>query len=585
MFMRKVLERIDGPPTAAYSPLSPKSTLIEISISHHPLEDALVDCSLLTSTCEASAGAPVMVKKGEDPPRGTLHEKTNTTFSAAASTPITSYRQSFCAAFLAWDEILCWFPVIICMLFSMPGGSMHCFGNITIYIASYLRIYTDETICYSDVQWIYAIQAITQGLAVPLGSKLENYIGVRFAALVSGWTLSLSLISSYFASSYKLLLLTYGVLFGIGSGMVYVLPLSVALKWRPKHKGLVTGLIFIARGMSVSFLSPWQTWYVNPLNKAPTYFPYNSNEQYYVEESILNNVPYVFLWMGIGFAILQLFCAVFMHNPKQVCRALRILNVAYREMGFDAYDVRKTRASTDLHFTEKNNSRSSQNRQVATKIPRMSIFQILTYPQFWVMWLIMCCNWQSICFVNGYWKVIGQVEFGLADAMLAYLGGIVAVFNSISRLIWGYAMDFYGFKVTMTIFCFGFSGFLLAIPICKQLSPSVMVVSYHFVLYFLKILDAGAFTIVAPEVSNIFGDYNFSAVFGLLYTARAIGTVVCACIVASLYGRIGGVGVCVAMAIFTLLAGFINLSGILKPLPSIAECSDVKYSSRKEGTA
>ncbi|KAF8822685.1 transporter, major facilitator family protein, partial [Cardiosporidium cionae] len=532
-----------------YPSLYPESALIKRNSSCHSSEGALDHASPQASTRAPSAGAPIMDGRGEDPSHNASRTKIDLTLSTTDSASIVSHRHAFYIIFLTWEKIRCWLPVIICLLFSMPGGSMHCFGNITIYIASYLRIHADEAIRYSDVQWIYAVQAIMQGIATPLGGKLEAYVGVRLAALASSLTLCLSLIFSYFATSYNLLLLTYGVLFGIGNGLLYVLPLSLALKWQPEHKGVVTGLYFFARGVILSFVSPWQTWYVNPLNKTPTYFPFHSNEQYYVEESILQNVPYVFLWMGIGFAVLQLFCLFFMHDPKQ----------------------------NDMDMPKNNIPDRLQEITLPKNNLTLTIFQILTYQQFWVLWLILFCNWQSVCFVNGYWKIIGQVDFGITDSSLAYLGGLVAIVNSMSRIVWGRAMDLCGFRASMSLFCFGFSGFLCIIPICKQLGSTVMMISYHITLYFLKILDAGAFTIVAPEVSNIFGENNFSTVFGLLYTARAVGTAVSAIIITSLYDRIGGVGLCLAMASFTVFAGIINLSMILKPLPSGEESSKGKY--------
>ncbi|WP_245683092.1 hypothetical protein [Alkalibacterium thalassium] len=60
---------------------------------------------------------------------------------------------------------------------------------------------------------------------------------------------SAGLIIASQARSLPVLYLGYSLVGGIGVGMVYVCPLSTGLKWYPRKKGMVTGIIIGAFGM------------------------------------------------------------------------------------------------------------------------------------------------------------------------------------------------------------------------------------------------------------------------------------------------------------------------------------------------
>lgn len=124
-------------------------------------------------------------------------------------------------------------------------------------------------------------------------------------------------------------MITYGVLLGIGSGLSYPIPLTLALKWHPHKKGLVSGLIFVARGLSVFVFTPLQTYYVNPYNISPVKMSVYADiqdvptgtpkmEKYFVDERVLNRVPMLFVCMGSLCMIIQCVSASLMPNPSHV---------------------------------------------------------------------------------------------------------------------------------------------------------------------------------------------------------------------------------------------------------------------------
>ena len=61
--------------------------------------------------------------------------------------------------------------------------------------------------------------------------------------------------------------ITYGTMFGLGTALAYTPPLGVAMRWFPKSKGLVNGIIVGGFGLGAFIFNQIQTAYLNPTNK------------------------------------------------------------------------------------------------------------------------------------------------------------------------------------------------------------------------------------------------------------------------------------------------------------------------------
>ncbi|CEM38029.1 unnamed protein product [Vitrella brassicaformis CCMP3155] len=472
-----------------------------------------------------------------------------------------------------WFELRRWVPVIAGMVYCLTIGCMHCFGNITPYITSYMRTIGGEEVRYKDSHWIYSTAGISQGVFGFLGGILEQKVGPRIAAVVAGWIMSIGILASYFTmTSFYGLVLSYGVIFGIGCGLAYPIPLSVALKWHPDNKGLVSGLIFVARGLSVFLLTPLQTAFVNPLNLSPDFGPFpesSPKETYFTDTGVLERVPLLFLLMGALFVVMQAGSALFMGNPAEDDPDLAAcLDVSRKKQqaltkGKGGGDAAAARAAVGQTIHPED-------------IPILPIHKMVFTYQFWTIWLIMFFNWQAISFVNGFWKIIGQTDMGLDDVTLALLGSVAAVTNSLGRVVWGMAGDRFGFKTTMMAICVSFWFFLITLPLCHTDTLALYgivgmntLVMYYIWINVIKIIDGGAFTIFPPVTSDIFGKRNFGPVFGLLFTARATSSLVGSSICSLLYDgkTVDLTGMCLLMSSCFIVSAVLTLSFKVSPIP------------------
>jgi MFS family permease len=74
---------------------------------------------------------------------------------------------------------------------------------------------------------------------------LEERIGVRFTVGLGCCIMVLGVLLTALAIQISVVLtaITYGCFFGLGTALAYAPPLGVAMKWFPKSKGLVNGII------------------------------------------------------------------------------------------------------------------------------------------------------------------------------------------------------------------------------------------------------------------------------------------------------------------------------------------------------
>ncbi len=91
-----------------------------------------------------------------------------------------------------------------------------------------------------------------------VGGKLSQKFPTRFVVMGGGALAGLGFLCSGFvtADAPYLFWLTYGIMGGIGMGAAYTPTIALAQKWYPNNKGLITGIIVAALGLSGVIFTP-----------------------------------------------------------------------------------------------------------------------------------------------------------------------------------------------------------------------------------------------------------------------------------------------------------------------------------------
>lgn len=91
-----------------------------------------------------------------------------------------------------------------------------------------------------------------------LGGRMQNRFGQRKILFLGGGLLSAGVLMSAFSlvSSPLPMYLTYGVMQGLGQGMMYTVILASAQQWFPDRTGFASGIVITANGLCGLFMAP-----------------------------------------------------------------------------------------------------------------------------------------------------------------------------------------------------------------------------------------------------------------------------------------------------------------------------------------
>ncbi|CAD2103156.1 monocarboxylate transporter, putative [Plasmodium vinckei petteri] len=189
-------------------------------------------------------------------------------------------------------------------LYNLNIGILNSYGNLNIYLTSYLR-YKGNNVTYRSVSFIYELTVITLGISMLLGNYVQQKLGERLTIFISciGTFISFYL-SSIYTHSYYLLCLFMGVTYAIGYGISFTIPLSCAYKHFTNNRGLISGIVISAISLSPFLYCPLQTLIINRNNVLPVQYGSDSKEMYFKDVNVLNRVPYVLFIQSIIFLVL-----------------------------------------------------------------------------------------------------------------------------------------------------------------------------------------------------------------------------------------------------------------------------------------
>ena len=298
---------------------------------------------------------------------------------------------------------------------------------------------------------------------VALGGAVLYSIGIMLASLVSS------------SDELWLLVLTYGVLGGIGLGAAYITPIAMLAKWFPDKRGLITGIAVAGFGFGAVITAP-------------------------VAKSLLNatdDKPSVFLPLGIAYLIAAIAGASFFRNPP----------AGYRVPGFEPKSAGPSVAGTRAY----------------------TLSEAIRTPQWYLLTAILALNTAcGIAFISQASDAAQDVA-GVTAATAAGLVGILGLFNGAGRVAWAWLSDRIGRMRA-------FLGMLALQAVSFAILPRASAFAMFAVLAALIYLAyGGGFGTMPATAADYFGTPNAGAVYGAMIVAWSIGGVVGPLVTAALY--------------------------------------------------
>jgi OFA family oxalate/formate antiporter-like MFS transporter len=274
----------------------------------------------------------------------------------------------------------------------------------------------------------------------------------------------------------RLLLLwgTIGFMAGAGIGFAYVCPIAALMKWFPDHKGLVSGIAVAGFGLGAYLFS--QKWGALGYIGKQGIFPF-------------------FVMHGVVCIVGVTVGALLLSNPPSTAPAA--------------------------------------NKKI---LPDSTWQETLKDPAFYLLWLMFFSGAMAGLMVIGIIKVFAgeqlvsaALEAGrtlsapeTSSLMLkgAAAVGLLAIFNAVGRIVWGFISDRIGRTATfvaMFLLQAGIMFFLAGMKTEASLSIGAALVGFNF---------GGNFALFPSATADFFGAKNLGANYGWVFTSYGIAGVV-----------------------------------------------------------
>ena len=323
----------------------------------------------------------------------------------------------------------------------------------------------------AELQITFSILIVVQTFLSPWQGVLVDRFGPRLL-LSAGLSISgLSWVLAARVTSLPMLYLAYGLLGGIGTGIVYVGVIGHMVQWFPDRRGLATGLA--AAGYGVGALLT--TFPISTVLRESTY------------DVALGRFGWIFALAGV----------------------------------LVAQGLRRPDATWQMAW----NRRRRATVASAPIVKDLAPSEMLATPIFWLMFVMMTMMSTTGLMVTSQMGAFTR-DFGMASALVFGLPvlplalSIDRVTNGLTRPLFGWISDRLGRENTMLV-AFGLEGTAMTMWLFTRHNPVLFVVLSGVVFFGWGEI----FSLFPSTLTDTFGTKHATANYGCLYIAQGVGSV------------------------------------------------------------
>lgn len=324
----------------------------------------------------------------------------------------------------------------------------------------------------------YTVSVATFALMMVFAGRAQDKYGPRKVALLGGLLLGTGLIASSFTQNPTVILLTFGVIGGMGIGFGYSAVTPCAIKWfDAKKKGLISGIVVSGVGLSPVYIAP----ITNMLYKA-------------------YGLEYVFLYLGIFALAVVCLLSLLLRNPSPSEAPVQVP------------------AQAPSNAPAASNTQSAATASESTQKSDYTWQEMVRMPSFYLLWFSYLMSAAAGLMLIGHMASIASVQANWQAGFLLVV--ILAVFNFFGRIMGGVLSDKVGrTRALLLVFLiqavnmFAFS-FYTEIPTLIAGSA-------------LAGLAYGAlFALFPAATADLFGLKNLGVNYGLVFTGWGVAGII-----------------------------------------------------------
>ena len=313
----------------------------------------------------------------------------------------------------------------------------------------------------------FATSAACFSITMIFAGRWQDRIGPRYVAMLGGILFGLGTVLSSFVHTCGLMVLTSGLVGGLGIGLGYSATTPPSIKWfPPARKGLITGIVVSGVGLAAVYMSPL----TNYLLKA-------------------TGIQQTFLILGIGSMVQVCLLAQLLANPPAgYVPALGATATASQAMPAPA-----SRRDLDWH-------------------------EMLRTGPFYQLWLMFMLSASAGLLIIGNITLVAQDQAPQWDSAFV-LVMVVAIFNTCGRFLSGFVSDRIGRSNTMVL-----AFILQAINMflfVQYKTPTLLL----FGSAFTGLCYGTIFTLFPTATADFYGIRNLGVNYGFVFTAFGVAGV------------------------------------------------------------
>ncbi|MFW2487994.1 OFA family MFS transporter [Clostridium chromiireducens] len=356
-----------------------------------------------------------------------------------------------------------WIILIASCFINLCIGSMYAWSVFAAPMASYLSQVTGATLTAGALAIVFTVTNSVGPITMISGGRINDTFGPKKVIFVGGLLFGGGMILSGFANGLGMLVLAYGIVTGLGIGMVYGCTISNSIKFFPDKRGFVGGITTACYGFSSVIVPP-------------------------VANILISNfgVTAAFKIIGTTFLIIVCVCSFVIDKCP----------VGFIPEGWTP--------------PVSQGSKSNQNDK--------NWKEMLASPTFYVMILVLLCGAFTGLMCSSMASPLAQGMIGMPVAAATTVVSILALFNTGGRIIAGYLSDKIGRINTLTI------AFIIAVVglTCLYFSGQGDVSKFYVGIVIVGV-SFGAFMGVFPGfTADQFGAKNNSVNFGIMFIGFAV---------------------------------------------------------------
>ena len=288
-----------------------------------------------------------------------------------------------------------WWVLIASSLINLCIGSIYAWSVFAAPLAARLSGLLGTTLTAADLAIVFTVANSIGPITMISGGYITDKLGgPRAVILIGGSMFGVGMLLTGLATTLTQVIITYGLLVGLGLGMAYGCTINNTVKFFPDKRGLVGGIATATYGLSSVLIPP----VANALNNSV-------------------GVSMSFVILGIAFLVIIVTCSMFIIK----CPA------DYVPEGF----VPKVAAVPGKVQTADKNWK-----------------QMLADPVFYIMIIMLTCGAFSGLMITSQASPMAQRMAGMTVGMAATAVSVLALFNAAGRIVAGTLSDRFG-RVTV----------------------------------------------------------------------------------------------------------------------------------------